>query len=213
MPDPAQFAIVPLPDSPGPLRSALTVNAIATGSMSAVMQHIPDSREQRDLNLLIKRADAAYRVEQEIEARKALARDDLVQRLCDGISRMQRRLDSYITREELRRERDAQSRQIVDTYSIPADLQTSDPTPEPAHDTTRAADTEAVFPAQEGDYPQPSLYPDPRASDSGRTPDSTDRPPYPLPLDLATPASRPVVSAKELTHPQKPQEQPTAIDL
>jgi hypothetical protein len=121
-------------------------------------------------------------------------------------------LDAYITREALRRELDAQSRQIVDTYSIPADLQISEPTPDFAHDTTPTADTESVFPAQEGDYPAPSLYPSLR---DGAEPDAdaSGPPPQPFALGLTPPASRPVVSPAELRNPQNPQEQPTAIDL
>jgi hypothetical protein len=206
----------------------ITGMAHMTGGMSDVMAAIPGTREQKDLRLLVLRADAAVRAEQAIEARKTAERDDLVQRLCDGISQMQRRLDAYAEREALRRELDAQSQQIVDTYSIPADLKDPDPT---ALDGAVGQDAEAVFPAQEGDYPAPSLYPSLREAD-GRVPGNTERepprleealteddtdatgpPPYPLPLDLATPATRPVVSPAELRNPQNPQEQPTAIDL
>jgi hypothetical protein len=146
MTDAPEFAIVPLPPD-GPFRAAIKSDAIAIGSKSAIMQHVIDTRQQRDLRFLVLRADAATRAEKAIEARRQADRDALIQNLCDGINKMQRRLDSYAEREALLAERDAQARQIIETYSIPAD-------------------------AYEGDHPDPSLEaePGPRSADTGELP-------------------------------------------
>jgi hypothetical protein len=152
MPD---FAIVPLPS--GKQGSALKADAVATGGMSALFQDIHDAANLKEI---IQRADAAVRAEQEIQARHLEERDQVIQALCDGITSMTRRLDQYQTRLALQRELDAQSRLIMDTYSIPDDLahelERDHPTPIPGLTADPAT----------GSLPAPSLTPDPRSADA-----------------------------------------------
>jgi hypothetical protein len=192
--DPSEFAIVPVPSEHGSLRNLLTANAVVTGDMAAVMQNIVDSRAQRDLSLLVLRADAAVRAEQEIEEQKAQERATLIQSLCDGISRMCARLDEHEERAALTRELDAQTRQIVDTYSIPDDG--IDPDPPMGEE-----------PEEEGDYPAPNLTADPRANDT----DPEDK--GELPAFLKEPGPYAVPTEAELAHPQKGPSPPASIDL
>jgi hypothetical protein len=201
------FAIVPVPEDPGPLRTLITSNARMIGSKSAVMANIVDTRAQQDLHRLIRRADAARRVEDAIEAQKAEQREQALHSLCDGIARMRQRLDSLETRRELAAELNAQNQQIIDTYSIPADLPPAD-LPAPDADPTAAtspSQSDAVGGSPEpsqlcdlkGDYPAPNLQSDARANDA----DPEGKGWLPKPLEGNLTSSYSVVDPEELAHP------------
>jgi hypothetical protein len=181
MPDEPQFAIVPLPDGPHP------ADAIAVGGMNAIMERVIDSKVRIEAEEFVRRVGDAVEQARELEERQAIQRNDAIQRLCDGIAQMARRLDQYEQRSTLQREVDATAQEIIDTYAIP------DGMPDP--------DANAVGMAPEGDYPQPTLTPDPWAEDSV------------LPKALQEPGTEMTLDPEDLAHPQKPQQQPTAIDI
>lgn len=193
MPDDAhEFAIVRVPSDRG-LRALITANAVVTGDMSAVMQNIIDSRAQRDLHSLVLRADAAVRAEQAIEEQKAQEQVALIQSLCDGISRMQRRLDEHEERAALTRELDVQSRKIVDTYSLDAD-DGLDPDPDFGDEDPEG-----------GDYPAPNLEPSLRdAADPENKGELSEFLKEPGPYAVPEPA--------DLAHPQEGPNPPAVID-
>jgi hypothetical protein len=200
MTDAPQFAIVPVPPDPGPLRNLIVADAIVQGDMAAVMQNIIDSRQQRDLRLLVLRGDAVIRAEEAIKLRKF--RD-----ICTEIAKAEARMDSIMARKALDAEREslaaelnAKNQQIVDTYSFADDLP---PTDEPS---VAEPDAESVYPAPEGNYPTPCLHPDPGVDDAGSAPDSDGWLPKSLVGNLM-----PVIDPKELKHPAPAP--PASIDL
>jgi hypothetical protein len=90
---PEQFAIIPLPaDAPLPR------DAIAAGKLEHVLEYLPDSATRRDMAQLA--SDVAERIEQEQalarqrERAEANSRNDMIQRLRDGIAQMTKRMDS-----------------------------------------------------------------------------------------------------------------------
>jgi hypothetical protein len=192
--DTPEFAIVPVPSSPGPMRALITADAIATGDMSAVMQNILDSHAQRDLTQLIRRADAAMRVESAIEEQKSVEREQLIQSLCDGISRMQRRLDTLEEQRALTAQLDEQSQQLIDTYTIPDD-DGIDPDPFFGEEETEG-----------GDYPASNLEPSLRDATG---PESKGE----LPEFLKEPGPYAVPEPADLKNPQMGPNPPASIDL
>jgi hypothetical protein len=170
---PDQFAIVPLPKDPGPLRTIITADAVMTGDMKSVMANIMDSDAQRDLRLTQFRVDSFLRAEEEIQARKDAEQAKAIRKFCNAVDDMTGRFDRYTKRERLRQQLAAEKQAMADMLAIPADLKDPDPG---GQKKPPVEDAEAVFPAQEGDYPQPNLYPSLREAD-GRIPDSERREP------------------------------------
>jgi hypothetical protein len=214
MPDePRLFAIVPVPPEPGPLRSLLTSNAFMVGDKRAVMANIIDTRAQRDLRLLVARGDALMRAEEVLEAKKAQARVDALQSVCDACDQMMRRLDALEDRRALSAERERQEQKLIDTYTIPDDLPDlglprPDLNPTAATAPSRsgqgpasaasapAADAEAIMGEPEGHYPAPNLQPDLRANDADAEGGGW------LPEFLKEPGTELQPDPAELAHPQ-----------
>jgi hypothetical protein len=99
MPDPAdQFALVPLPP-PGVERDAMTASALMIGPMSTVTEPILSSlaREATEqlLNDTANAIEEEHRLTAERQRAEQQAQSAALQSLCDGISRMAKRLDAH----------------------------------------------------------------------------------------------------------------------
>jgi hypothetical protein len=161
---------------------------IMTGSLSAVTEPILSSKAREATIQLLNDTAVAIENEEYLTRRReraeAKARDDTIQRLCDGISRMAHRLDSLETE---RRERARQDRR------------------------RQRADIEASLPDPEGDFrgalPEPSLHGDLRGdypdSATGILPKAAELPPQTGNLAVEEP--------EDLAHPQPSKPTPTAI--
>lgn len=138
-----------------PAVAHLRADAIAVGPMSAVTEPILSSKARADaeetLNFVRDSVGELQRLAGGLAEQKAEYAYQVISGLCDGIARMTTRLDAYVKREnERQREARAKARKAIED-SLPDPDDPDDP---------------------RGDYPQPSLQPDLRASDPGEYPDN-----------------------------------------
>jgi hypothetical protein len=155
-PDPAklQFAIIPVVTPP--------TNAIAHGSLDAVMEHIVDSQVRSDAeDLLAAAAQAIGSLENtQVQSNQTFARG--IQMLNDMMDHMSRRLDSLVSRRadkahrDEREEREAQQKAdrintALDTLNqhMGGELRTIPPSQPEDEEELRASD--------QGDLPTPLL--------------------------------------------------------
>jgi hypothetical protein len=88
-------------------------HVIGQGSMSAICEHILDTQTRNDsLSLIEQAARAIGVIEAQVQSKKAFD-EQRVQFVCDSITRLSIRLDSYIQRKRTQRRLDARRRQIA----------------------------------------------------------------------------------------------------
>src|SRR5262249_22604866 len=152
----AEFAIVPVSEGKPPQ------NAIAHGSMSAVMERVADSKARSEATALIRRAaDAAVELKQQQEREQA-AVDDGVRKIADGILELTHRLDQLERERETRRALDAATEVTQQMLAIPKDAPdpeaSTDETPAPAGELTVIADKEQLAASEDqGNLPEELL--------------------------------------------------------
>jgi hypothetical protein len=116
MTDPApSFAIIPVPDGKPP------VNAIAHGSMFAVMERLLDSKSRTAALDLVARAEQAVEQEREREQRDQAIVTNGIGALADAITRLSRRLDGIERSQVARHQLDAASEATARMLALPKD--------------------------------------------------------------------------------------------
>ena len=124
----AEFAIVPVSEGKPPQ------NAIAHGSMSAVMERVADSKARTEAEKVIARAgQAAAELEQQQQREQQIVADG-VRKFADGILELTHRLDQLEQERETRRALDAATEVTQQMLAIPKDA----PDPEAPADETPA---------------------------------------------------------------------------
>jgi hypothetical protein len=129
MPDPnGQFAIIPVPD-PGMTmtREQIIADATMVGPLSAVAEPVLSSLAREATEQLLNDTATAIEEEHRLTAQRQRAeqqgRSDAIQTLCDGISRMAKRLDAHEKRcaEAARKARADARKAIEDALPDPDD--------------------------------------------------------------------------------------------
>jgi hypothetical protein len=189
-----QFALVPLPPR-GQERDAMTANAIMVGDMSACTEPLLSSLAREATEQLLNDTAASIDLEKSLVAKRQRAeqraRADAIQMLCNGISRMAKRLEA------LERTRRADAREA--RRKARADIEAS--LPDPDEPGTRA----------EIPNVNPGFAPkhEPGETSFEYTEDAAMPPGAELPTETGELA---VWDPEELAEPQKPIPQtPTAI--
>jgi hypothetical protein len=114
MTDPTdRFAIIPVTHGPAP------PDAIAVGSMSAVMEHLPDTIARQDA---INRLDEGMAKAAEVAQLQSMARACNVIAFADSIDRLTGRLDAFTARRDAQRRADAAREAEEEAKRIQAEL-------------------------------------------------------------------------------------------
>ena len=126
----AEFAIVPVAEGKPPQ------NAIAHGSMSAVMERIADSKARSEAEKVIARAEQAAAELEQQQQREQQVIADAVGKFAAGISDLTRRVDQLEQERETRRALDAATEVTREMLAIPKDApdpEASEADDAPAH--------------------------------------------------------------------------------
>jgi hypothetical protein len=142
-----RFAIIPLSHGPAP------PDAIAVGSMSAVMEHLPDTIARQDA---ITRLDKARMDAKQISRAQNVVRALQVAAFCDSVDRFARRQDAFIARKAERARADAAREAEEEAKRIQAEL---DALPDPDDPNPFSGKSEKPEPSLEiegddGDLPE-----------------------------------------------------------
>ena len=139
----AEFAIVPVSEGKPPQ------NAIAHGSMSAVMERVADSKARSEATTLIRRAaDAAAELKQQQEREQA-AIDDGVRKIADGILKLTHRIDQLEQERETRRALDAATEVTQQMLTIPKDAPDSEAPGDDTHEHVPGGELHDLLPKEE----------------------------------------------------------------
>jgi hypothetical protein len=111
----AEFAIVPVSEGKPPQ------NAIAHGSMSAVMERVADSKARKDAEAVIARAGQAAAELEQHQQREQAAVDDGVRKIADSILKLTHRIDQLEQERETRRALNAATEVTQQMLAIPKD--------------------------------------------------------------------------------------------
>jgi hypothetical protein len=193
---------------------------IAHGSISALMERLPDTHARNDA------LESMYRVAAdavEAEQRQEEAYASAVQIISETVAHLTNRMDAYITRreeqrkadeEQAEREEQEQIQSMLDALPDPDDpnvdamhqSNTGDLTPLGPSENQTEQDTSAV-PQSYGNVPMSYIKGKGQGDQTGDLPEGLERrSPPPLGTD-------PVYDPAELAHPQEQPPQPVAISL
>jgi hypothetical protein len=217
MPDPnGQFAIIPVPD-PGMTmtREQIIADATMVGPLSAVAEPVLSSLAREATEQLLNDTASAIAEEQRLTAERQRAEQQAqsaaLQSLCDGISRMAKRLDAHEKRcaEAVRKAR-ADARKAIEASLPDPDDPDAPAFPTvgagPGADTARPPNVTPGFGPEHEAGEGPSDYSEDEDAATGVLPTVLERG---GPPELG---DHPVYSKAELKYPQKPIPQtPTAV--
>jgi hypothetical protein len=190
MADDEEIAIIAIPrNSPEPFYKEVLDKAFAHGSRSMIMERVLDSKARQEALDLVASAEAAReQMRQQVEAEKQQFADT-IQKLCDGIGKMARRVDVLGQSKTLRASVD-RDYEAAKALALP--------------DEAEAPESSETMPlARDGDYPAPGL-PAPGAED-GALPPELER--------AGLLGTEPILDPKDLAHPEPKQRPQMSITL
>jgi len=139
----AEFAIVPVSEGKPPQ------NAIAHGSMSAVMERIADSKARSEAEKVIARAEQAAAELEQQQQREQQVIADAVGKFAAGISDLTRRVDQLEQERETRRALDAATEVTQQMLTIPKDAPDSEAPGDDTHEHVPGGELHDLLPKEE----------------------------------------------------------------